>query len=147
MRRVARPELLRPLGLVAVIGAAIAVAAVIGVPGIGGLRAHYAGTAMLGLLLFSGLYAGLSLLPLPLSVVTIAAGAVFGLGRGGPAVVLGATVGAVLSFWLGRVLGRDTVQRLAGRRLDSLDALLQRRGLPAVLVVRLVPVLPFTAVN
>ncbi|MEP7177520.1 MAG: VTT domain-containing protein [Pseudonocardiales bacterium] len=147
MRRLARPELLRPLGLVAVIGAAIAVAAVIGVPGIGGLRAHYAGTGMLGLLLFSGLYAGLSLLPLPLSVVTIAAGAVFGLGRGGPAVVLGATVGAVLAFWLGRVLGRDTVQRLAGRRLDSFDALLQRRGLPAVLVVRLVPVLPFTAVN
>lgn len=147
MRRLTNGQVMRLLGLLAAFGAVIAVAAVLDVPGIGELRAHYARTGMLGLLLFSGLYAGLSLLPLPLSVVTIAAGAVFGLGRGVPAVILGATLGAALGFCLGRVLGRDTVQRLAGRRLDSLDALLRRRGLSAVLAVRLAPVLPFTAVN
>ena len=147
VRRLTDGQVVRLLGLLAAVGAAIAVAAVVDVPGISELRAHYAGTGTLGLLLFSGLYAALTLLPLPLSVVTIAAGAVFGLGRGVPAVVLGATLGAVLAFGFGRVLGRDTAQRLAGRRLDSLDALLQRRGLTAVLVVRLMPVLPFTAVN
>lgn len=110
---------MRLLGLVAAFGVAIAAAADVHLPGIGELRAHYARTGMLGLLLFSGMYAGLTLLPLPLSVVTIAAGAVFGLARGVPAVILGATLGAALAFCLSRILGRDTVQRLAGRRPGS----------------------------
>lgn len=48
---------------------------------------------------------------------------------------------------LGRALGRDAVERFTGARVAAIDDLLARRGLLAVLGVRLVPVVPFTAIN
>ncbi|MGI9093160.1 MAG: TVP38/TMEM64 family protein, partial [Mycobacteriales bacterium] len=89
----------------------------------------------------------LSLLPLPATVFTLAAGAVFGLARGLPIVVLGATLGAMAAFYLGRVLGRDVVQHFTGARLQTLDRYLARRGFWAVLAARLVPIVPFNARN
>lgn len=44
-------------------------------------------------------------------------------------------------------MGRDAVERLTGTRLERVDQLLARRGLLAVLAVRLVPLVPFTAIN
>jgi len=55
--------------------------------------------------------------------------------------------GAAVGFALARSLGRDAVTRVDSRQLARLDALLRRRGLVAVIGVRLVPVLPFVAVN
>ncbi|MGI8680774.1 MAG: TVP38/TMEM64 family protein, partial [Mycobacteriales bacterium] len=111
------------------------------------LRRQYAGTGLFGALGFALLYALLSLLPLPATVFTLAAGAVFGVARGLPIVVLGATLGATAAFYLGRVLGRDAVQHFTGARLQTLDRYLARRGFWAVLAARLVPIVPFTALN
>lgn len=52
-----------------------------------------------------------------------------------------------MSFGAGRLLGRDAVDRLIHGRLARVDTLLGDHGLSAVLVVRLVPLVPFTAVN
>nr|WP_253905211.1 VTT domain-containing protein [Arthrobacter sp. H14] len=49
--------------------------------------------------------------------------------------------------WLGRLLGREAVEKLTGTRVDKVDRVLRRRGFAAVIGVRLVPVLPFTAIN
>ena len=117
------------------------------VPGVADLRRQYAGTGLFGALGFAVVYALLSLLPLPAAVFTLAAGAVFGLARGLPIVLLGATLGAVAAFYLGRVLGRDAVQHFTGARLQTLDSYLARRGFWAVLAARLVPIVPFTALN
>jgi uncharacterized membrane protein YdjX (TVP38/TMEM64 family) len=54
---------------------------------------------------------------------------------------------ALCSYVAGRLVGLDTVRRMAGPRLNSLRRLLRRRGLIAVTVVRLVPVAPFIVVN
>ena len=43
--------------------------------------------------------------------------------------------------------GRDTVRRLAGRRLNALSQRLGKRGVLAILLVRLLPVAPFSIVN
>jgi uncharacterized membrane protein YdjX (TVP38/TMEM64 family) len=59
----------------------------------------------------------------------------------------GSLFGAAITFWLGRIAGRNVVRRLAGRRLNELSRRLARRGLLAMLVLRLVPVAPFTIVN
>lgn len=56
-------------------------------------------------------------------------------------------VGAVISFGVGRLLGRDAVDRLVRGRLVRVVALLTDDGLFAVLLVRLVPVVPFIAIN
>lgn len=85
---------------------------------------------------------------LPGSVLTASAGALFGLTLGTAAVLVGATVGAALSFGLARWLGRPVVARYAGSgRLARLDSYLTRRGFAAVLLVRLVPLFPFSVIN
>ncbi len=123
------------------------IAVLVDVPSVAQLRDRYAGTGLLGGVAFALGYAVLSLLPLPATVLTIAAGAVFGLGRGVPIVILGASLGAFAAFFLGRLLGRDAVQHLTGARLATLDRFLSRRGFWAVLVARLTPVVPFLALN
>lgn len=85
---------------------------------------------------------------LPGSVLTASAGALFGLPLGAGAVLVGATAGAALSFALARWLGRPVVARYAGSgRLARLDVYLTRRGFAAVLLVRLVPLFPFSVIN
>ena len=143
-----RPDVrYRLTGLAILVITAVLVAVFVDVPGVADLRREYAGTGLFGALGFAAVYALLSLLPLPATVFTLAAGAVFGLARGLPIVVLGATLGALAAFYLGRLLGRDAVQHFTGSRLQTLDRYLTRRGFWAVLAARLVPIVPFTALN
>ncbi|MEO9221614.1 MAG: TVP38/TMEM64 family protein [Mycobacteriaceae bacterium] len=146
-RRLDRPLAVRLTVLAVFVVVVIVLALVIDLPSVDELRRQYSGTGLLGAVGFSVVYALLSLLPLPATVFTIAAGAVFGLSRGVPIVVLGASLGAVLAFYLGRLLGRDVVQRFTGARVETLDALLARRGFWAVLTARLIPIVPFIALN
>ena len=92
-------------------------------------------------------YAAVTLLLVPKNVLSAAAGVVFGLGTGSLLVWAGAMLGAAAAYRIGRVLGRDGVERLAGGSLARLDGLVERRGVVAVLAARLVPVVPFTLVN
>jgi uncharacterized membrane protein YdjX (TVP38/TMEM64 family) len=59
----------------------------------------------------------------------------------------GSLLGAVVTYFLGSRLGRDTVRRLAGGRLNLISRRLSRQGVLAVLLVRAVPVAPFSVVN
>lgn len=131
--------------LVVVGGAAIVVT--LGVPPVEEIRGWAQRVGWAGPLLFAALYAGLSLTPAPVAVLSIGAGVLFGLPVGTGAVMVGALAGSAIGFGLSRVLGRATVERFGGERLARLDGLLRRRGLLAVIAVRLVPLLPFTALN
>ena len=75
------------------------------------------------------------------------AGVLFGLVLGIVVVLLAALLGALAAFALGRALGRDAVERITGAQVARVDALLHRRGLLAIIGVRLIPVLPCTAIN
>ena len=118
-----------------------------GLPNTEELRAQIAGAGPLAPALFIALYALVSLLPVPKNVFAGLAGVLFGLALGVVVVVVAALVGAAAAFALSRVLGREVVERITGGRVAHVDALLHRRGMLAVIVVRLVPVLPFTAIN
>jgi uncharacterized membrane protein YdjX (TVP38/TMEM64 family) len=59
----------------------------------------------------------------------------------------GTMLAATASFWLGHLLGRSTVRRLAGSRLNQLSRKLARRGVLAVATVRVVPVAPYALLN
>lgn len=100
-----------------------------------------------GPLLFVVVYAVLTVLLVPGSPLTIAAGVLFGPLFGTVLVVIAATLGATGAFLWGRRLGRDAVARLTGDRFEKVDAWLHDRGMLAVLYVRLVPLLPFNLVN
>lgn len=100
-----------------------------------------------GPLLFVALYAVLTVLLFPGAVMTAAGGVLFGVAVGTALAVVGATVGASAAFLVGRRLGRKQVEEIAGKRIGGLDRWLERRGLVAVLYVRLIPVIPFNALN
>ncbi len=117
------------------------------VPGAQEIRGSVRDSGAWGALLFVLVYALLAALPTPAGALTIVAGGVFGFVQGLGLVVLGASLGALLGFALARYLGRGAVERLTGSRLRSLDALARDEGYLAVLVLRLLPVLPFSAVH
>jgi uncharacterized membrane protein YdjX (TVP38/TMEM64 family) len=85
-------------------------------------------------------------LPGPL-VMSIAAGAVFGVVMGTIYCLIAATVGASLAFLGSRYLFRDAVQKKFGVRLEKVNVELEKEGLRHLLFLRLVPLFPFTLIN
>jgi len=90
-----------------------------------------------------------TILMLPGSILTLAAGFVFGLPIGVALVSLSSVVGACCAFLVGRHLARDWVAaRIAGLpRFSALDAATGRDGFLIVLLVRLSPLFPFNLTN
>jgi phospholipase D1/2 len=88
-----------------------------------------------------------SLTAVPITLVVVSTAFVFGPWVAVGYALAGSVIGAAVTFWLGRLIGRHTVRRLAGSRLNELSRRLGRGSVPAVLVFRLVPVAPFTIVN
>lgn len=126
---------------------AVALVVSVGAPNRGAIEETVRTAGLAGPLVFIGLYVVLTLLLFPGSVVTAAGGVLFGPAIGTLLAVVGATLGSTGSFLVARRLGRQQVERLAGRRIGRLDAWLERRGFLAVLYLRLVPVVPFNALN
>jgi len=81
------------------------------------------------------------------AILSLAAGAIFGVLQGTLFVVSGATVGAVLAFLFSRTLLRDWVVRKFGARMKGIDRGLRENGLSYLLFLRLVPAFPFFLVN
>ncbi len=97
-------------------------------------------------------YVAVAALSLPVAVwLTLGAGALFGLAAGIVLVSLAATLGAVLAFLTARHLLRDRVRARLGARLgeraDAIEAGLQRDGAFYLFSLRILPALPFFAVN
>jgi uncharacterized membrane protein YdjX (TVP38/TMEM64 family) len=83
----------------------------------------------------------------PLTFLTLVAVAAFGPWSGAACALPGALLGAALSYGVGMALGREAVARLAGARVNTISARLARRGLLAIVALRMVPVAPFPIVN
>jgi uncharacterized membrane protein YdjX (TVP38/TMEM64 family) len=92
-------------------------------------------------------YAVATLMLLPKNVASIGAGVIFGFGWGLLYVWTAAVIGAYAAFWVGRWLGRDGIVRLVGSHLERLDAMVDKHGALAILILRQIPVVPFTAIN
>ncbi len=97
--------------------------------------------------LYVALFAVLTVLMFPGSVLTIAGGVLFGTVPGTGLAVVGASLGSIASYLIGRRLGREQVARLAGSRMGAIDDWLEHRGFVAVLYARLLPIVPFNVLN
>ena len=126
---------------------AVAVGLVVDVPSLDQVRQSVDSLGWAGGVAFVALYAAITLTPAPKNVLSVVAGLVFGFAAALVLVYLGALIGAAVAFVLGRWLGRDAVERYTGSRVARLDDLVRRRGLAAILGVRLIPIIPFTAIN
>lgn len=79
----------------------------------------------------------------PRTAISIACGALFGPLGGFWCALAAALLGALVTYGAGRWAGRGFLAARAGGRLHRLDAWLSRRGLLAVVVVRLLPLAPY----
>ena len=94
------------------------------------------------------LYIAITALSLPgAAIMTVAAGAVFGLFWGTVLVSFASTIGATIAFLLTRYFFRNLVRKKFGDKLKALNEGIQRDGAFYLLTLRLVPVIPFFAVN
>ncbi|MGB3654578.1 MAG: TVP38/TMEM64 family protein [Rivularia sp. (in: cyanobacteria)] len=86
---------------------------------------------------------------LPGSILTLGAGVVFDLFLGSAYVFIGATIGAIAAFLVGRYLARGWVaKKISGNeKFAAVDKAVGREGLKIVLLTRLSPVFPFNLLN
>src|SRR5271168_3638922 len=83
----------------------------------------------------------------PGAVMTIAGGLAFGAFWGALWSIIGADLGALIAFGAGRFLGRSFVQKFVGKRFQTLMSRLARHGFYIILYLRLVPIIPYNALN
>jgi phosphatidylserine/phosphatidylglycerophosphate/cardiolipin synthase-like enzyme/uncharacterized membrane protein YdjX (TVP38/TMEM64 family) len=109
----------------------------------------YAGVRPTPTALFAAviLFVMASLLMVPVTLLCVLTALAFGAWVGWACSVVASLLSASISYGLGHVLWRDAVRRLGGRRLNRLSRAFARRGILAVVLVRLVPVAPFPIVN
>jgi phosphatidylserine/phosphatidylglycerophosphate/cardiolipin synthase-like enzyme/uncharacterized membrane protein YdjX (TVP38/TMEM64 family) len=86
-------------------------------------------------------------LRLPLALPVLAAAVISGPWLGALGALAGATAGAWLHYWMGRRLGPGRVRRLAGPKANPLRRALSRRGIAAMLLLRLLPGADFAMVS
>jgi len=112
-------------------------------------RTWVAGLGFAGYVLYALVYAICIVLFIPASILTLGAGATFGVVKGTIVVVIGATLGATLAFIVARTIARKRVEAMAAkdRRFRALDRAISTEGAKIVLLVRLAVVFPFTYTN
>jgi pyruvate/2-oxoglutarate dehydrogenase complex dihydrolipoamide dehydrogenase (E3) component/uncharacterized membrane protein YdjX (TVP38/TMEM64 family) len=97
---------------------------------------------------YFAVYVAVAALSLPgAALLTLAGGAIFGLGWGLVVVSFASAIGATLSFWMARFVLRDMVQARFGKRLTEIDRGVQRDGALYLFSLRLIPVVPFFVIN
>lgn len=102
-----------------------------------------------GYFLYVVVYALCCVLFIPASILTLGAGAIFGLYRGFAVVMAGAFLGAMSSFILARTALRHRLEKkiAANAKFRALDRAIAREGTRIVFLVRLSPLFGFTYVN
>lgn len=125
----------------------------VGVPGISHhLQGFINGMESLGhwgALLFILVYIAATVILIPGSILTLGAGAVFGLWKGFFLVSFASTLAASAAFLVGRYLARDWIRQRIGSdsRILAIDAAIGRDEWKIVGLTRLSPLIPFTLLN
>ncbi|MHB1199360.1 MAG: FAD-dependent oxidoreductase [Polaromonas sp.] len=100
------------------------------------------------MLVFFTIYVAITALSLPgAAIMTLAAGAIFGLGWGTLVVSFASTFGATLAMLAARYVLQDAVQERFGRRLAEINKGIEKEGAFYLFTLRLIPAVPFFALN
>ncbi|MEO8198575.1 MAG: TVP38/TMEM64 family protein, partial [Thermoanaerobaculia bacterium] len=141
---------LKPVGLIVAVVAVLVAARVFGLgERLGELRVWIESLGAWGPIAYALIYGVATALAVPASVLTVAAGAIFGSVVGVAVVSVGATLGATLAFLLARSFARGAVERWLAdnERFAKLDAMVEKHGAIVVAITRLVPIFPFNLLN
>lgn len=105
------------------------------------------GRGQMGFLTLLAGYVVGGLFAIPITLLIVVTVIAFGAWLGVPFALAGSLLSAVTLFTLGRAVGRYRVQQFAGRHVAHLSRRLAERGLWAILMVRILPIAPFSMVN
>jgi len=112
------------------------------------VQGFYAENQLLVLALFFVIYVGVTAASLPgAAIMTLAAGALFGLLLGTLLVSFASTLGATLAFLSSRFVLRDTIEARFGDRLNTINEGLERDGAFYLFTLRMIPAIPFFVIN
>jgi len=113
------------------------------------LKSWIGGLGMLGPVVLAAIYVVATVLFVPGTILTLAAGAIFGLGIGTATVSVGSTVGASLAFLVARYGARKKVAEMArhNRHFGAIDRAIDEGGWKIVALLRLSPAIPFNLQN
>jgi uncharacterized membrane protein YdjX (TVP38/TMEM64 family) len=138
----------RAVVAVVLLAALIAVAALAPIPGAAQLRAWAAAMGPAAAFVLFGGYALLTVAPVPRTVFTLAAGLLLGTVTGAIVALTATAAGASLAFWLARWLGQGLLARTFDHRMiRTVNERLAEGGWLGVASLRLIPVVPFSALN
>ncbi|MFC4252324.1 FAD-dependent oxidoreductase [Sinimarinibacterium flocculans] len=99
-------------------------------------------------LAFVAIYVAVTALSLPgAAILTLAAGAIFGLGWGLVLASFASSIGATLAMLVARFVAGEAVQRRYAERLRAINAGIERDGAFYLFTLRLVPLFPFFVIN
>ena len=88
-----------------------------------------------------------TVVPVPRTAFTLAAGLLFGPVLGIAIAVIASTASAMIAMLLVRAAGWQLNRLVRHRSIDTVDERLRKRGWMAILSLRLIPVVPFSAIN
>ncbi len=140
----------RPLGLLGAIIAILVLSRVFGLgERLGALRDWIVTLGHWGPVVYVVLYVAATVVAVPGSAITVAAGALFGSLWGVVIVSVASTLGASLAFVISRYFARDAAARWLGRneKFRRLDRLTEEHGAIIVALTRLAPIFPFNLLN
>jgi uncharacterized membrane protein YdjX (TVP38/TMEM64 family) len=112
-------------------------------------QAYVRGAGAIGYIVYAIVYAICVVLFVPATILTLGAGAIFGLAGGTLVVIAGATLGATLAFLLARTILRARIEKMTEHnpKFRALDQAIAREGTKIVFLVRLSVLFPFTWIN
>ncbi|MBC8631950.1 TVP38/TMEM64 family protein [[Eubacterium] tenue] len=111
------------------------------------IQAYVSSFGKLAPLVYIIMFALVPLTLFPDSVLAIGGGLIFGLFKGYIYTLIGALIGASLSFYISRKLGRNFVKKLTKEKLDGIESMINSKGFFVVLMLRLIPLFPFDIIS
>ena len=98
-------------------------------------------------LIFIVLFTLAPLIFFPDGILALAGGLIFGFAWGSVYIILGALCGGTLSFYLARFYGNRMREKLAHEKLITFQKSVQNHGFVVILLLRLVPLVPFNIIS
>jgi uncharacterized membrane protein YdjX (TVP38/TMEM64 family) len=111
-------------------------------------QAYYQENTFVTIAAYVLIYVLMAALSLPgAAIMTLAGGALFGLGMGTVLVSIASTTGATLAFLAARYLLRDSIQAKFSDKLEAINRGIEKEGAFYLFTLRLIPAFPFFVIN
>ena len=140
-------SILRLAGLIVVLPVMVWLAFNVRLPSLDMLRGQIEAFGWWSWLAFVGAYAVVALTPIPVTLMALTGGVLFGIIEDSILSVLRTKLGSMGGYWIARGLGRETVLRLLGSRRATIENRLGSAGFEGVFMLRVMPGLPYWPVN